>query len=156
MITWDEAEVRLKEFAARTMCGRYISLVERIGRYFIVRHRSHSEYRGSISGSVCCNAWWGVWSGRFFGDLFYPSIEAHMDFRASGPGAKKKAYDWARMPVATIVRRGSTSQGRSTMIVVCACGHVNEFYQWSWAGNGFARCKGCGRKINYKTLKVTE
>jgi len=42
--------------------------------------------------------------------------------------------------------------GMGTSRVHIRCGHcqtVNRIYLWSWAGNGFYRCKGCGRKLVY-------
>jgi hypothetical protein len=51
---------------------------------------------------------------------------------------------------------GRSAVGRTTDAVRCACGHVNHFYRWSWAGHGKARCAGCRGWINYTTLAVTE
>ena len=33
--------------------------------------------------------------------------------------------------------------GGSRYRVRCSCGHLNLFYEWSWAGHGKLRCKGC-------------
>lgn len=33
--------------------------------------------------------------------------------------------------------------GRVTLEILCCCGYINEFYEWSLAGHGKGRCKGC-------------
>ena len=49
---------------------------------------------------------------------------------------------------------GTSAVGRVRDVVLCACGHTNRFYTWSWAGNGKARCRGCGAWIMYAGLRV--
>lgn len=45
--------------------------------------------------------------------------------------------------------------GASKAVVTCpACGRVNHFWMWSWAGNGSCRCKGCRAKLRYATAEV--
>jgi hypothetical protein len=44
--------------------------------------------------------------------------------------------------------------GRTLSKVRCTCGHESMFYRWSWAGNGKARCKGCGRWILYWAYSI--
>jgi hypothetical protein len=44
--------------------------------------------------------------------------------------------------------------GKTSWFIRCCCGHLNMFYLWSWAGHGFAKCKGCGNRILYRTLEV--
>lgn len=44
--------------------------------------------------------------------------------------------------------------GRTADAVACACGHVNRFYRWSWAGHGKARCAGCRAWVMYATLEI--
>lgn len=44
--------------------------------------------------------------------------------------------------------------GKNIDCIRCVCGTTNEFYLWSWAGHGVAKCKGCGSKIKYGTLDV--
>lgn len=44
--------------------------------------------------------------------------------------------------------------GRTSLEVMCACGHKNQIFLWSWAGHGKAKCKGCGEWIDYRTLQV--
>lgn len=43
--------------------------------------------------------------------------------------------------------------GRGTATVLCTCGYKNEFFIWSWAGHGKARCKGCMKWICRRTLE---
>lgn len=44
--------------------------------------------------------------------------------------------------------------GKTQDHIICQCGHHNYFYRWSWAGNGEARCKGCGSYIDYNNLRI--
>lgn len=57
-------------------------------------------------------------------------------------------------------RRVSTpcrAPGRTMDRVICgACGYANNFYRWSWAGHGKARCVGCKRWIMYVDLNVED
>ena len=46
--------------------------------------------------------------------------------------------------------------GRTRVFVKCSCGHINQFFLWSWAGNGKASCKGCKKFISYDNLAVFE
>ena len=46
-------------------------------------------------------------------------------------------------------RRVMAKPGKKLGRVVCDCGVANWFYVWSWAGNGKARCCGCGKWIPY-------
>lgn len=47
-----------------------------------------------------------------------------------------------------------TGCGRKQHKVKCTCGYNNWIYVWSWAGNGWYRCRGCGKRIGYRTLEV--
>lgn len=51
---------------------------------------------------------------------------------------------------AAIVGRGV----RQSVQVLCSCGTTNTFYAWSWAGHGWAKCCGCGSKIEYIGHKI--
>lgn len=55
---------------------------------------------------------------------------------------------------ARLIHHG-TRDGKKIDRVECTCGVVTEFYRWSWAGHGKARCSGCHAWINYGTLAVT-
>lgn len=46
--------------------------------------------------------------------------------------------------------------GKTRDGVECACGCLNVFYRWSWAGHGKAQCVCCGAWIRYKTLEVEQ
>lgn len=41
-----------------------------------------------------------------------------------------------------------TGRGQTTGKCL-ACGHINWFFTWSWAGNGKARCAVCGKWVLY-------
>lgn len=36
---------------------------------------------------------------------------------------------------------------RRIYVVECECGTVRHIWAMAWAGNGFYRCSGCGRKV---------
>lgn len=55
---------------------------------------------------------------------------------------------------ATYVGQRPAANGRTKDVVECACGCVNHFSRWSWAGHGKARCLGCGAWILYMNLEV--
>lgn len=45
---------------------------------------------------------------------------------------------------------GTTSEmGRTRDRYRCPCGHVNHFYRWSVAGNGYGKCTWCKGRISW-------
>lgn len=55
----------------------------------------------------------------------------------------------ARPPLKRMRHAGATI-GRSRDRVTCAaCGYQRDVYVWSWAGNGFYKCPGCGTDVLY-------
>lgn len=54
---------------------------------------------------------------------------------------------------ARLIHHG-TRDGKKIDRVECECGVVTEFYRWSWAGHGKARCCGCHAWIHYGSLAV--
>jgi hypothetical protein len=58
--------------------------------------------------------------------------------------------------VYAVKREWISEVGKSIQVVDCPCGYNNHFFMWSWAGHGKAKCKGCGRWINYRTLEVRQ
>lgn len=56
---------------------------------------------------------------------------------------------------AVIVDRRS-AVGRARLVVLCCCGTESQFFEWSWAGHGKARCSGCRKWIYRAGLRVGE
>lgn len=58
-------------------------------------------------------------------------------------------------PSSAFYRTVPMEAGRTKARVECGgCGHVNYFWLWSLAGNGSARCRGCGLRILYRSRQT--
>lgn len=104
------------------------------------------------------------WKVRFYDDDHNPSILFIRWIGAAQPrGSSFVPYKRDENIIVGIAKENAkyevSCSGRKRIMhdVLCICGTENQFYHTSWIqGKKFMQCKGCLRKIEYKTLLVLE
>ena len=112
------------------------------------------EYNGQARCGLCDRCWACCACGAR-----KDSESRRAEERARPPVAAKSIMKMTRQNpeegTAEIIDRRSRF-GRCRLVVLCCCGAESEFYEWSWAGNGKARCSGCKKWIRRVGLSVSE
>lgn len=68
------------------------------------------------------------------------------------PEGKCPGIDWGKFPQSVQTRHIACYGQSRIKVECCECHETHEYYIWSMAGHGAAKCKGCGAMISDRGL----